>query len=204
MPKDLAPHRTRCLIRVTKSSLLNAVEIMCGSNTKHQWRKESWWWNVAVDSAVNGGGNAEKPGRKVARGNIRRPSDPAPHPHPQEASQAKQEILKEISGGSSDLFFLADQLMWEYVDVQGTKTVPNVTGDLWLDVRATQTAWIEHYEHLLDVEFEWDPDSFTEAFPVDGLRVGYRMSMGQSIYRLPGHHHWIAGGTAREADALED
>ena len=35
-----------------KSSLLKAVENVCESTKKHLWRKETWWWNAAVDSAV--------------------------------------------------------------------------------------------------------------------------------------------------------
>ena len=34
------------------SNLLKAVENVCWSTKKHQWWKESWWWNAAVDSAV--------------------------------------------------------------------------------------------------------------------------------------------------------
>ena len=35
-------------------------------------------------------------------------------------------------------------------------------------------------------------------------RVSYRMSMEKPVCRWPVYHHWLAGGTAREADPLED
>ena len=33
-------------------------------------------------------------------------------------------------------------------------------------------------------------------------RVSYRMSLGKPVCRWSGHHHWITGGTEREADPL--
>ena len=53
-----------------KSSMLKAVERMCSFTKKHQWWREAWWWNTAVDSAIkekqkywkawNKGGSKEK------------------------------------------------------------------------------------------------------------------------------------------------
>ena len=31
--------------------LIHDTEDVCGSTKKHWWRKETWWWNMAVDSA---------------------------------------------------------------------------------------------------------------------------------------------------------
>ena len=48
-------------------------------------------------------------------------------------SQAKQEILKDLSPGSTDLFRLANQMGRENLDVQGEKPVRNDAGVLaWM------------------------------------------------------------------------
>ena len=44
------------------------------------------------------------------------------------------------------------------MNVQGHKSVCNDAGELCLYDRTKQAAWIEHYECLLNVEFDWDPD----------------------------------------------
>ena len=83
-------------------------------------------------------------------------------------SQAEQEVLRDPSPGSSDLFRLANQMRRTNQDVQGEKPVRNDAGELCLDDRAKQAAWKEHYERLSNVEFDWDPDSLTEVYPVEG------------------------------------
>ncbi|XP_014675122.1 PREDICTED: craniofacial development protein 2-like [Priapulus caudatus] len=36
----------------SKSGLLGATEVVCGQSKKHQWRKQTWWWNDLIVSAV--------------------------------------------------------------------------------------------------------------------------------------------------------
>ena len=80
-------------------------------------------------------------------------------------SQAKQEIFKDPSPSSSDLFRLASlrQQRCENLDVQGDKAVRSDAGELCLDDRAKRAAWQEHCEHLSNVEFDWDPDSHMKS-----------------------------------------
>ena len=49
----------------------------------------------------------------------------------------------------------------ENVDVVGDKPVKNAAGQMSLSEEAKQIAWAEHYEKLLNVEFEWAPDHTT-------------------------------------------
>ena len=56
----------------------------------------------------------------------------------------------------------------ENLDVQDEKPVGNDAGELFLDNRAKQAAWKEHYEHLSNVEFDWGLDSLTEVDPLEG------------------------------------
>ena len=34
-----------------------------------------------------------------------------------------------------------------------------------------QKAWLEHYQRLLNVEFDWDPDHLSYQPPVEGLQI---------------------------------
>ena len=153
-----------------KSSLLKAAENVCGSTKKHWWQKNTWWWNAAVDSAVKEKWRCWKIWRKVAsKRNIRRPSASPnmliwQNPRLNKFSRTLQPAA---------LTFLPRQpnqarkpgcprwetcLQWCYD-----------TGELCLDDRAKQAAWKEHYyERLSNVEFDWDPDSLTEVYPIEG------------------------------------
>ena len=37
-----------------------------------------------------------------------------------------------------------------------------------LDVDSKKEAWREHYMHLLNVEFSWNPGGLSEVYPVEG------------------------------------
>ena len=58
----------------------------------------------------------------------------------------------------SDIFHLTNQMRKENVDVVGDKPVKKDSGGMSMSEEAKQKAWGEHYERLLNVEFEWDPD----------------------------------------------
>ena len=50
----------------------------------------------------------------------------------------------------------------------GEKPVKNDAGQLSLDEEAKKEAWREHYEHLLNLEFPWNPEDLSEESPVEG------------------------------------
>ena len=56
----------------------------------------------------------------------------------------------------------------ENVDVVGDKPVKNDTGEMSMSEEAKQNAWAEHYERLLNVEFDWDPDHLSNEPPLEG------------------------------------
>ena len=71
--------------------------------------------------------------------------------------EADKVVYEGIDHKSSDIFRLANQMRKENVDVVGEKPVKNDTGEMSMSEEAKQNAWAEHYERLLNVEFEWDP-----------------------------------------------
>ena len=40
-----------------------------------------------------------------------------------------------------------------------------------------QKAWLEHYQRLLNVEFDWDPDHLSYQSPVEGLPIPITIDM---------------------------
>ena len=53
-------------------------------------------------------------------------------------------------------------------DVMGEKPVKNDAEQLSLDEEAKRAAWKEHCEHLLNVEFPWNPEDLSKVSPVEG------------------------------------
>ena len=53
---------------------------------------------------------------------------------------------------------LANQMRKENVDVVGDKPMKNDAMEMSMSEEAKQNAWAEHYERLLNLQFDWDPD----------------------------------------------
>ena len=68
--------------------------------------------------------------------------------------EADKVVYEGIDHKSSDIFRLANQIRKENVDVIGDKPVKNDSGEMSLSEEAKQNAWAEHYERLLNVEFD--------------------------------------------------
>ena len=56
----------------------------------------------------------------------------------------------------------------ENADVVGDKLVQNDAGEMSMSKDSKQKAWLEHYQRLLKVEFDWDPDHLSDKPPVEG------------------------------------
>ena len=44
----------------------------------------------------------------------------------------------------------------------------NDAGEMSLSEDSKQKAWLEHYQRLLNIEFDWDPDHLSDEPPVEG------------------------------------
>ena len=76
-------------------------------------------------------------------------------------------VYEGIDHKSSDIFRLANQMRKENVDVVGDKPVKNDTGEMSMSEEAKQN---EHYERLLNVEFDWDPDHLSNEITIDMVK----------------------------------
>ena len=65
----------------------------------------------------------------------------------------------------------------ENVDAVGDKPVKNDTGEMSMSEEAKQNAWAEHYERLLNVEFDWDPDHLSNEPLLEGPPIPITIDM---------------------------
>ena len=50
----------------------------------------------------------------------------------------------------------------------GDKPVKNDAGEMSMSDDSKQKAWLEHYQRLLNAEFDWDPNHLSDESPVEG------------------------------------
>ena len=81
---------------------------------------------------------------------------------------ADKVVYEGIDHKLSDIFPLANQMSKENVDVVGNKPVKNDAGEMSMSKEAKQNVLAEHYERLLNVEFDWDPDYLSKEQPLKG------------------------------------
>ena len=81
--------------------------------------------------------------------------------------EADTKIYENIDPKSSEVYRLANQFRRENTDVVGDKPVKNDAGEMPMSEDSKQKAWLEHYQRLLNVEFDWDPDHLSYQPPVE-------------------------------------
>ena len=91
--------------------------------------------------------------------------------------EADKEVYKNIDPKSSELYPLANQFRKENADVVGDKPVKNDAGEMSMSDDSKQKAWLEHYQRLLNAEFDWDPNHLSDESPVEGPPIPITIDM---------------------------
>ena len=84
---------------------------------------------------------------------------------------------ENIDPKSSEVYRLANQFRKENADVVGDKLVLNDAGEMSMSEDAKQMACLEHYQRLLNIEFDWDPDHLSDEPPVEGPPIPITIDM---------------------------
>ena len=72
--------------------------------------------------------------------------------------EADKKVYENIDPKSSEV----------YSHVVGDKQVKNDAAEMSMSENSKQKAWLEYYQRLLNVEFDWDPDYLSDEPPVEG------------------------------------
>ena len=91
--------------------------------------------------------------------------------------EADKKVYENIDPKSSEVRRFANQFRRENTDVVGDKPVRNDAGEMSISEDSKQKAWLEHYQRLLNVEFDWDPDHLSYQPPVEGLPIPITIDM---------------------------
>ena len=89
--------------------------------------------------------------------------------------------LRILTPKSSEVFPLANQFRRENPDVVGDRPVKNDAGEMSMSGDSKQKACLEHYQRLLNVEFDWDPDHLSYQPPVEGLPIPITTDMVKKV-----------------------
>ena len=162
-----------------KTGLLKTTEEVCGTTRPHRWRRETWWWNEHVGEVITAKRQAFKAwksgkGTRASYYVAKRIARRAVHHARQEADK---EVYKNIDPKSSELYRLANQLRKENAYVVGDKPVKNDAGEMSMSDDSKQKAWLEHYQRLLNAEFDWDPNHLSDESPVEGPPIPITIDM---------------------------
>ena len=156
-----------------KTGLLKITEEVCGTRP-HRWRRETWWWNEHVGEVITAKRQAFKAwktgkGTRASYHAAKRIARRAVHHARQDADK---EVYKNIVPKSSELYRLANQFRKENADV-----VKNDAREMSMSDDSNQKAWLEHYQRLLNAEFDWDPNHLSDESPVEGPPIPITIDM---------------------------
>ena len=151
-----------------KTGLLKTTEEFVAQLGHSRWRCEISWWNERVEKAIAAKRKAFKAWKAgkdtwasydAAKRNARH----AVH----HARQETDKVYENIDSKSSEFYRLANQFRRENTDVVGDKPVKKDAGEMSVSEYSKQKAWLEHYQRLLNVEFDWDPDHLSYQPPAN-------------------------------------
>ena len=179
-----------------KNGLNSAAEEVCGYTKKHQWKKQTWWWNSCVDEAVKEKRRCYKVLAKLKREKLydeayvsaKAMYDSAKKLARRKIWRAKQEASKaefaDVNLNSAKIHRIAKQMRRQNQDICGDMPVRNRQGELCLDESARLQAWVEHYRGLLNVEFPWDEDALPDAPPVEDCAPEFTGKMVKAAFNM--------------------
>ena len=162
-----------------KTPLLEATSDTCGFSSGHQWRRQTWWWNEQVNTAIKSKRalfksymslrkRGDTPEARTAREDYLKAKRHARHEVWLAKSAASGEAFKLDDPQGSNIYRIARQMKRENQDIVGENCVRNDQGELSLTDDAKMKAWVQHYSKLLNVEFDWPKELLPEVAPTAG------------------------------------
>ena len=151
------------------TGLLKTTEEVCGTTRPHRWRRETWWWNEHVEKAIAAKRTAFKP-RRLVKALGHRTMQPNEMPNMQCTM-----LVKKPTRRSTRILTPSLQKSTALLTSLEERTLMLLVTNMWRMMQErcqwakTQSrSWLEHYQRLLNVVFDWDPDHLSYQPPVKG------------------------------------
>ena len=142
-----------------KSALITASENTCGRTKGHPKKRVTWWWNKEVGAAVA----AKRQSWRLKNQGLvdkhiyiaaKKTSDRLVYEAKRAAETLEFGGLSNSKDCRENAFKLAKQMMAENQDVVGDPCIMNDAGCMAFTDSDKLKAWKEHYQRLLNEEFE--------------------------------------------------
>ena len=91
--------------------------------------------------------------------------------------EADKKVYENIDPKSSEVYHLANPFRRENAGVVGDKAVKNDAGEMSVSKDSKRKSWLERYQRLLNVEFDWDSDHLSYQPPVEGPSIPITIDM---------------------------
>ena len=88
-----------------------------------------------------------------------------------------KEVYKNIDPKPSEVYHLANQFKKVNADVVGDKPVKNDAGEMSISDDSKRKAWLDHYQRLLNAEFDWDPNHLSDESPMEEPSIPITIDM---------------------------
>ena len=148
-----------------KSRILGAADKVLGWTSGRSKHKFKYWWDASVDEAI---ASRKIEYGKWKRGEISRERFRVAEHRAKEAiymakSRSEDAIREECLRDGNYAFRLARQMSGESRVVTGEPSILNDAGDLATTTVGKLEAWREHYNRLMNEEFNWDRDGLEDV-----------------------------------------
>ena len=157
-----------------KVSLLDTADEVCGSSKGSFRHKESWWWSADVSKVVEEKRKAfkvwRKSGRQEDREGYQYARRVAGHVIAAAQAQRRKQFAEDLvtAEGKGKLFRSVKQMVKRNADVVGGNCVRNKEGKIVTEEEQVKIVWKDHFEKLLNEEFEWNHDELEHVDVVSG------------------------------------
>ena len=101
------------------------------------------------------------------------------------ACQKANKVYKNIVLKSSEVYRLANHFKRENANIVGDKPIKNNAGEMSMSDESKRKAWLEHYQRLLNAEFDLDPNHLSDHESlVEGLPIPITTDMFKKTISL--------------------
>jgi hypothetical protein len=150
-----------------RDGVLEVADAVCGRTKGPPRHRETWWWNENIGEIVkekrrlfevwkNTGSESDRKLYNAAKRQAKKEINVA-----QEAERKKFGEMLQREDGKKNVFRVAKQMVKENRDVVGIGCIKDKEGKIVTEDAKILEVWREHYDKLLNEEFDWNRNCVT-------------------------------------------